>query len=157
MTSSTSINIRHLSTEDIKLMRSLLRVFGDAFDEVDTYCSAQPESDYLRSLLRQDHFVALVALIEDEVVGGLVAYELHKFEQERSELYIYDLAVSAKHRRQGIATQLIQTLKNIAADRRVYVIYVQADLGDEPAIALYTKLGLRENVLHFDIEVEDNA
>ena len=34
-----------------------------------------------------------------------------------------------------------------------YVIYVQADLGDEAAIALYSKLGLREGVLHFDIAV----
>ena len=155
-TTSTTI-IRHLSTEDIELMRSLLRVFGDAFDDVDTYCGAQPESDYLRNLLSKDHFVALVALADDGVVGGLAAYELHKFEQERSEMYIYDLAVSAKYRRQGIATQLIQALKKIATDRRVYVIYVQADHGDEPATALYTKLGLRENVLHFDIEVEDNA
>jgi len=28
---------------------------------------------------------------------------------------------------------------------------VQADLGDEAAIALYTRLGVREDVLHFDI------
>jgi aminoglycoside 3-N-acetyltransferase I len=30
---------------------------------------------------------------------------------------------------------------------------VQADLGDAPAIALYSKLGTREDVLHFDIAV----
>jgi aminoglycoside 3-N-acetyltransferase I len=30
-------------------------------------------------------------------------------------------------------------------------MFVQADLGDEPAIALYTKLGVREDVLHFDV------
>jgi aminoglycoside 3-N-acetyltransferase I len=30
---------------------------------------------------------------------------------------------------------------------------VQADHGDDPAIALYTKLGTREDVLHFDIPV----
>jgi aminoglycoside 3-N-acetyltransferase I len=34
------------------------------------------------------------------------------------------------------------------------VIFVQADLVDAPAIALYTKLGIREDVLHFDIAVE---
>jgi aminoglycoside 3-N-acetyltransferase I len=28
-----------------------------------------------------------------------------------------------------------------------------ADYGDEPAIALYEKVGTREEVLHFDIEV----
>lgn len=34
------------------------------------------------------------------------------------------------------------------------MIYVQPDYGDEPAIALYTKLGVRENVMHFDIAVD---
>lgn len=33
------------------------------------------------------------------------------------------------------------------------MIYVQADRGDDPAIALYDKLGAREGVLHFDIPV----
>jgi aminoglycoside 3-N-acetyltransferase I len=37
--------------------------------------------------------------------------------------------------------------------RGSYVIFVQADLGDAAAIALYTKLGRREDVLHFDIPV----
>jgi aminoglycoside 3-N-acetyltransferase I len=37
------------------------------------------------------------------------------------------------------------------------VIYVQADHGDGPAIELYTKLGVREDVLHFDIPVPDGG
>ncbi|HLQ91229.1 MAG TPA: AAC(3)-I family aminoglycoside 3-N-acetyltransferase, partial [Xanthobacteraceae bacterium] len=41
----------------------------------------------------------------------------------------------------------------IAAARGAYVIYVQADSGDAPAIALYSKLGAREDVFHFDIIV----
>lgn len=86
-----------------------------------------------------------------DVVGGIAAYELQKFEQERSEIYIYDLAVAAAHRRRGIATALIDELKLIAAARGAWVIFVQADLVDEPAIALYAKLGVREDVLHFDI------
>ena len=48
---------------------------------------------------------------------------------------------------------LIQELKKLAAARAAYVIFVQADIGDEPAIALYSKLGIREDVLHFDIAV----
>ena len=58
--------------------------------------------------------------------------------------------------RQRTATSLIQILQDIAAKRGAYVIFVQADSGieDEPAIALYTKLGSREEVLHFDVAVE---
>lgn len=55
------------------------------------------------------------------------------------------------HRRRGVATALIEHLREIAAQRGVWVIYVQADRGDDPAIALYQKLGTREEVLHFDI------
>ena len=51
---------------------------------------------------------------------------LPKFEQERSEVYIYDLAVAVAHRREGIATALIMELKRIASLRGAYVIFVQA-------------------------------
>ncbi|MGK7909056.1 MAG: AAC(3)-I family aminoglycoside N-acetyltransferase [Synechococcus sp.] len=157
MTPKSENIIRLLINEDVELLRSLLRVFGDAFDEVETYCGAQPSSDYLRSLLSNENFIALAALKNGEVVGGLAAYELEKFEQERSEIYIYDLAVSAAHRREGIATALIEELKRIGAQRRAYLIFVQADIGDKPAIELYTKLGVREDVLHFDIAITDDG
>src|ERR671912_509200 len=62
--------------------------------------------------------------------------------------------VFAEHRRRRIATALIEHLREIAARRGGWVIYVQADHGDDPAIALYGKLGTREDVLHFDIKVE---
>ncbi len=157
MSSSEPINIHQLSAKDLALMEELLTVFGEAFDEVDTYSSSRPSDVYLKSLLSSDYFIALVALKNGAVVGGLAAYELQKFEQERSEIYIYDLAVAAEHRREGIATALIQELKKIAIARAAYVIFVQADLGDDPAIALYTKLGMREDVLHFDIAIDDNS
>jgi aminoglycoside 3-N-acetyltransferase I len=81
----------------------------------------------------------------------LAGYVLPKFEQARSEFYLYDLAVDSAHRRRGVATAMIERLKRLAVTRGIYVIFVQADHGDDPAIALYTKLGLREDVYHFDI------
>ena len=151
MPRSTSFAVRALTAADVGLMRALLTIFAEAFDEVATYDEAPPDDDYLERLLGSEHIMALAALRDGQVVGGLVAYELPKFEQKRSEIYLYDLAVAAPHRREGIATALILHLKQLAALRGAYVIFVQADLEDEPAIALYTKLGMRENVLHFDI------
>jgi aminoglycoside 3-N-acetyltransferase I len=149
-----SFTIRMLSSDDVVLMEGMSAMFGQAFNEPETYVgAARPRDAYLRRLLGGESFIAVAALQGSEVIGGLAAYELRKFEQERSEIYIYDLAVSAAHRRRGIATALIQQLKVIAAARGAYVIYVQADLEDSPAIALYTKLGTREDVLHFDIPV----
>lgn len=148
-----SVDVKQLATGDLDLVADWLTLFGDVFGEPETYSDNRPDAAYLRELLDSDTFIALAALHDDKVVGGLAAYVLKKFEQPRSEAYIYDLAVDERYRRQGIATALIETVKGVAAERGAYVVFVQADYGDEPAIALYTKLGAREDVLHFDIEV----
>lgn len=149
-----SHRVHHLRPGDTDLMHAMLTVFGDAFDDADTYGSKRPSQAYFQDLLGKEYFIALAAVKDGSVVGGLAAYELQKFERERSEIYIYDLAVSSAHRRKGIATALIEELKGIASARGAYVIFVQADYGDAPAIALYQKLGIREEVLHFDIALK---
>lgn len=146
-------SVRQLGPADLSAFHELLTVFGDAFAEPETYGGALPNDAYLQQLLGRDHVIAVAAFDDGTVVGGLCAYVLDKFEQARSEIYIYDLAVAEAHRRRGIATALIQALQRIAAARGAWVIFVQADHGDDPAIALYESLGVREDVLHFDIPV----
>lgn len=153
MTDSGPYTFRRLAEGDVSLLRELLAMFGEAFEEVDTYTKQQPSDTYIAELLGRDQFIALAAVRGNAVIGGLAAYELKKFEQERSEIYLYDLAVAAEHRRSGVATRLIKMLKPIAVARGAHVIFVQADRADKPAVALYTKLGIREDVLHFDIPV----
>ena len=144
-----------LTARDVDLLRGMLAVFGAAFADRATYLDAVPSAVYLQRLLASPQFVAIAARDPNgAVVGALAGYVLEKFEQDRREIYIYDLAVLEPHRRRGVATQLISTLQGIARDIRAYVIFVQADYGDDPAIRLYEKLGTREEVLHFDIGVD---
>jgi aminoglycoside 3-N-acetyltransferase I len=146
-----AIPIRRLGPEDLEAARALNALFATAFDDPGSYETAPPNDDYLPRLLGRDGVIALVADMDGGIVGGLVGYVLDKLEQERSEIYIYDLAVDEAFRRRGVATGLIEELKRIAGEIGAWVIYVQADYGDEPAIALYTRLGTREDVMHFDI------
>lgn len=148
--------VRKIPTGDTQLLRSLTALFGKVFFEENTYSSRPPSDAYLGDLLQDSSFIALAALVNEDVIGGLVAYELRKFEQARSEIYIYDLAVVESHRRKGVATALIEALRAIAKWRGAWTIFVQADTGteDAAAIALYEKLGVREEVLHFDIPVD---
>jgi len=145
--------ITRLTRSDVPRLRELNALFADAFEDAESYAGDPPDDAYLAALLEKPHVVALVAVASDAVVGGLVAYELEKFEKARRETYIYDLAVAEPFRRRGVATGLIRRLQEIAADSGAWVIFVQADHGDDPAIALYDKLGEREEVLHFDIPV----
>ena len=149
MTAPAHYTYRQLARADVALLKHLLRVFGEAFGETETYQHSVPSDDYLARLLGKPHFIAVVAMAGDEVVGGLAAYELDKFEQDRREIYIYDLAVAERHRRRGVATALIGELRTIASQRDVYVIFVQADPQDGPAIALYESLGTKRNGASF--------
>jgi aminoglycoside 3-N-acetyltransferase I len=142
---------KRVATGETELLRQLNALFAEAFNDQATYRGGPPTDAWLERVLGKDNVIVLVSLADVQVVGGLVAYELAKLERERSEIYIYDLAVAEAHRRRGIATKLIDHLRVIARERGAWVIYVQADYGDQPAIALYTKLGVREDVMHFDI------
>lgn len=152
MAAGTSTCSVQLGPADVGLMHDLTALFGEVFAERETYGNARPDGAYLRDLLGSDKFVALAAIDSGQVVGGLVAYVLPKFEQERSEIYVYDLAVAENHRRCGVATALFEALKPIARARGAHVIMVQADHGDDAAIALYETLGTREDVVHFDVD-----
>jgi len=150
-----SSTISFSSTEycraDRESLKQLLELFAGAFEDPESYRSAVPSDEYLNKILAREDFIPLIAVADGKVVGGLAAYVLQKFEQERSEIYIYDLAVLEEYRRRGIATGLINKLRGIARGIGAYVIYVQADRPDEPAVKLYESLGTREEVFHFDI------
>ncbi|MDG1708153.1 MAG: AAC(3)-I family aminoglycoside N-acetyltransferase, partial [Emcibacteraceae bacterium] len=146
-----NFEIKQITCQDISALNSLLDCFEEAFDDAETYGENRPDHSYLKELISSDMFFALVAMKDDVVIGGLTAYELKKFERKRSEIYIYDLAVSNAYRRKGVASALIKELQPIALKRGAWVIYVQADSEDEPAVKLYETLGKREDVLHFDI------
>lgn len=146
--------ICRLTPEGARHFAAMLDLFGTVFEDAATYGARRPGPAYVTQLLANPAFVTLVALEEGCVVGALAAYELAKFEQERSEFYIYDLAVAenapaAGHRHSPDRRPLRHCQRAGA-----WVVMVQADQGDEAAIGLYTKLGVREEVLHFDIPVE---
>lgn len=150
-------DVIRLGPDDLTAFRAMMTLFADAFEDPEKYNRAPRSDEEARVLLSKDHVIALAVMSDNHCLGGLLAYVLDKPEQPCAEVYLYDLAVADSHRRQGIATALIEALKAPARAAGAEVIFVQADYVDPPAIALYTKLGAREEVLHFDISVAPAA
>lgn len=88
------LELRQLGADDMAPMNQLLAVFGEAFGDPDTYGAKPPSAAYMRQLLGGDRFIALAALQSGDVVGGLAAYQLHKFEQQAGVLH-FDIPVGS--------------------------------------------------------------
>ena len=144
------IAVERIGTNDVDVMEAANSLFLEVFAD-EAYLGPLPSRQHLGNLLADPRFIALVGQIDGVMVGALAGYQLVKYEAERSEIYIYDLAVREAFRRRGVATALIEALRPIARACGAHVIFVQADPVDAPAVALYDKLGTREHVLHFDI------
>jgi aminoglycoside 3-N-acetyltransferase I len=148
------VQVRRLEPGDLDTFRKVNALFADAFDEPETYLASPPPAEYAADLLADPSVILIAALESDRVVGAIGGYRLRKFEQARSEIYIYDLAVAEDCRRRGIATALIEETRRIARESGAWTVFVQADVlpEDEPARALYRKLASDEiTALHFDI------
>lgn len=130
-------------------------VFSKVFGEPENYAANPPSDEYAEAWLSNPSNVAILAEDDGKPVGALAGYVLPKFEQARSEAYIYDLAVVESHRRKGAATAMIDEMRRTAREAGAWTVFVQADTNpeDEPARLLYRKLSYSEiTALHFDIE-----
>ena len=96
----------------------------------------------------------MVANNGDAIIGGLVAYVMKKYEQQRTEVYVYDLAVAHDAQRQGIGRALMEELRQEAKRIGAYIIFVQAEQQDE-AVHFYRSLDPIEEipVVNFDLKV----
>lgn len=149
---ASNFTIRRLGGGDSGALHALNRLYSDAFAEPENYCAQPPSDAYADRLLVDERVILLVAEADRQIIGGLTAYVLPKPEQERSEIYVYDLAIAADFRRMGIATRLLSELQPIGKEHGCWCIYVQAEHGDDPAFALYRKLGSANRVWHFDLD-----
>lgn len=137
--------IRRLTTDDTTTLQSLNALFADVFQDPKSYAEHKPDHNYLTDFLSDEKHIVIVAEVDGRVVGGLVAYFLDKFEQQRREVFVYDVAVAADRQRQGIGKQLMDAVKVEAKKLGAYAVFLQADEGDA-AIHFYESLKPSENL-----------
>ena len=141
------IRIKKLVEQDVDRFIDLLTVFEVSFEMADFH---MPPPAYLRRLLHQDSFWIFVALVDEQVVGGLTAHVLPHYYTCQLHVYLYDLAVSSPYQRQGIGRQLLASLLSHSYSLGVEEVFVQADGEDGEAIQFYEATqGRAEAVVQF--------
>jgi aminoglycoside 3-N-acetyltransferase I len=139
--------INKLSPQDLDQFIALIRVFEDVFEMEDF---RMPDESHLQNLLAKDSFHVFVALVDNQVVGGLTAYTLEQYYSKRPLVYIYDLAVQTHYQRQGIGRLLMAGVNQYCREAGMEEVFVQADEVDGHAIEFYRSTGgIAEKVVNF--------
>jgi aminoglycoside 3-N-acetyltransferase I len=135
-----TFEIRRLGAQDVKAFKALVSLFNLVFEEPRPSTGGEAQ---LQSLLDDRTFVALAAFSEQELVGGLTAYELPLYYSDSSEIFIYDLAIKAEFQRAGIGRGLIRRLKEYCLEQGIREFFVMADEEDAHAVEFYRATGGR--------------
>jgi aminoglycoside 3-N-acetyltransferase I len=148
-----TIETRRLHESDLSLFKSLIDLFNLIFEENQSNIGSDAA---LAALLGKPHFIAMAALVEQEVVGGLTAYELPIYYADHSEVFVYDLAVKPEYQRIGIGKELIRSLQAECSRRGVREFFVLAHEEDKHAIEFYHSTGGKsERVVNFLYETSE--
>ena len=147
------IEIKRLNQSDLQFFKSLIDLFNIVFEEDRSNIG---NDGNLAGLLGNTQFLVMAALAEQEVVGGLTAYELPMYYADRSEVFVYDMAIKPEYQRMGIGKELIRSLKAECSRKGVREFFVLAHEEDEHAIEFYRSTGGKsERVVNFLYETSE--
>jgi len=132
----TSIEIRRLAAGDYALVLAAARLFDH-----------EPKPDAIKRFLADPNHHLMVALAGGKPVGFVSGVEL-THPDKGTEMFLYELAVDERHRRLGIATELVSALRDLARKRGCYDMWVLTDHDNAGALATYRKTGTDEESSH---------
>ncbi len=143
-----NVEIKKLSDKDIKDFSELIVVFENVFEWENL---SLPDQIHLQKVISSPHFIAFVAKTEDQLIGGLTAHILDRYDTEKPSVYIYDLAVLTEYQRQGIGRKLIAALNEYCDKRGFHEVFVQAETDDFQAVGFYrtTPISQELQATHF--------
>ena len=133
----SEIFTKRLVAGDTELAIATFAMMAAVFEEGGSRLSR----GYVDRLLARPDFWAFVALSGHEVVGGLTAHTLPMTRAERSEMFIYDVAVRPDYQRQGVGRRLMAAVRDVASDQGIDDVFVAADEDDAHALDFYRSLG----------------
>lgn len=145
------MTVKILESADLDLFQAQVRLFERVF-EMKSFQMPSPE--HLQTLLDNQDFIALVALSEGKVIGGLTAYVLHQYYAEKPLAYLFDLAINTEDQGKGMGRALVQALCDHCRQQGFEEVFVQADRDEPQNLDFYRKTHPtgEEDVIHFTYE-----
>lgn len=141
------MEIKKLNSDCLTEFKSLIEIFRVVFENDEPAAS----DELLEKLLSNPDFFVFVVLSNDEVVGGLTIYVLHRYFGIKPIAYIYDVGISPEFQGKGLGKALIEEACNFCKKNDFEDAYVEAESDDIDAVSFYrkTKFSSEMNAIHF--------
>lgn len=125
------ITVQRLPEFDLVLLNAL-------YEKIEA-----PNQEFNPSFFDNHDNIFLVAKVDEELAGFLYAYSLTFPDQLHPEMFLYSIDTVEEHRKKGVASRLIETLKNISIEKGCAEIFVPTNKSNEAAMGLYHKTGAK--------------
>ena len=119
--------IRRLVPEDLKI--------GVA--AIQNIKRVRTTSGVVAQFLKRSDQYFIAAIEDDQPVGFALAYELERIDRSRPMLFIYEIEIVKSHQRQGVATRMIELLKDICCEKGAFKMFVITAASNTAALRLY--------------------
>jgi RimJ/RimL family protein N-acetyltransferase len=106
----------------------------------DEFTNINPE--HVKIFLAEKQNIALVAKLDDKIIGLIYGYSLTDFEGTSSQFYIYSVDIHLKYQNKGYGSHFIQLVVDWAKKNKFRKCYVSADEDNIRACRIYEKTGM---------------
>lgn len=111
----------------------------DAVIEIEKAAFSDPfNRELFEKYLSQESFQSWVAIKDDSIVG------YSTFVRAADEIDLLNIAVKGSHRQQGIASQIMQKILEVARTKSVRAIFLEVRPSNLAAIKFYDRLGFQK-------------
>lgn len=131
------LQIKKVQKHDLNIIQDILMNHIDESDKKDS----SSNTNHIEKLLEDDRCYLLAALMDDAVVGYALAYRFPSLYAPENLAYLYDISVSEEHRRKGIGTLLIQSLKEYLKADNVKELWLGTGTNNKEGQGLYNATG----------------
>jgi ribosomal protein S18 acetylase RimI-like enzyme len=136
------LHFEQLQEHDILQLRDI----GDEFSNIDP--------THVKAFLSEKQNIALVAKLDDKIIGLLYGYSLADFDSATAQFYIYSVDIHTNYQDRGYGSQFVQFAVEWAKENGFRTCYVGAEEDNIPACRVYSKVGMtvinaKEYTIHF--------
>jgi aminoglycoside 3-N-acetyltransferase I len=141
------MEITKLKPHEIDAFSKLIDIFKEVFEND----AEKPEHHHLGKLLANPDFMVFVVKMDNQVVGGLTIYVLHRYYGTKPVAYIYDVGVAPAFQRKGLGKALMTEVGKYCKANNFEDMYVEAESDDIDAVEFYrrTNADNEMNATHF--------